>query len=100
MKTTKRLTNTTGLKFAFIPASNTKGNRIKITQTNFNKSVFVSGNRDLEPIDFICSVLDRIEIVNKYSLLVDNTQSNYYFFIYVPVQRHFFYVYFLTYTPS
>lgn len=77
---TKRLTNTTGLKFAFIPASNTKGNRIKITQTNCNKSVFVSGNNNLEPIDFICSILDKIELVNSYSLLVDNTQDKYYIF--------------------
>ncbi len=80
METTKRLTNTTGLKFTFIPATNTKGNRIKITQTNCNKSVFVSGNRNLEIIDFACSVLDRIEIVNNYSFLVDNTQGNYYIF--------------------
>lgn len=80
MKTTKRLTNTTGLKFTFIPATNTKGNRIKITQTNCNKSVFVSSSGNLEPIDFVCSVLDRIEIVNSYSFLVDNTQGNYYIF--------------------
>ena len=80
MKTTKKLTNTTGLKFTFIPATNTKGNRIKITQTNCNKSVFVSGSRNLEIIDFVCSVLERIEIVNSYSLLVDNTQGNYYIF--------------------
>jgi hypothetical protein len=80
MKTTKRLTNTTGLKFTFIPATNTKSNRIKITQTNYNKSVFVSGSRNLEIIDFACSVLDKIEIINKYSLLVDNTQDKYYIF--------------------
>lgn len=77
---TKRLTNTTGLKFAFIPPTNDKGSRIRITQMNCNKSVYVSGNRNLEPIDFICSVLDKIELINTYSLLVDNTQSNYYIF--------------------
>lgn len=77
MKNSKRLTNTTGLKVSFIPATNTQGDRFKLTQTNNKKSIVISGNLNLEIIDFICSVLDKIEIIESYSFLVDNTQNKY-----------------------
>ena len=80
MKTLKRLTNTTGLKVAFIPATNTKGNRFKITQTNDCKSVVINGNLDLEIIDFICSILEKIESIESYSICVDKTKKKYYLF--------------------
>lgn len=80
MVTSKRLTNTTGLKVAFIPATNTKGDRIRLTQMNCNKSVVISGNQNLEIQDFICSKLDAIDEIESYSILVDNTQKNYYIF--------------------
>jgi hypothetical protein len=75
MVTSKRLTNTTGLKVAFIPATNNKNDQFKITQTNFCKSVTISGNLDVRITDFICSVLDGIEDIKGYSLVVDNSQS-------------------------
>lgn len=80
MKTSKRLSNTMGLKVSFIPATDTKGNFYKITQTNNKKSVIISGNIDVEIIDFISNVLDRIDEVKNYSLVCDNTQSKYYLF--------------------
>lgn len=80
MEASKRLTNTTGLKIAFIPATNTQENRFKITQTNCNKSIVISGNLNVEIITFISNILDRIDEVKNYSLLCDNTQNKYYLF--------------------
>jgi len=80
MNNSKRLTNTTGLKVAFIPATNTTGDFFKITQTNCKKSIVINGNLDLEIIDFISLVLDKIDSIKSYSLCVDNTQSKYYLF--------------------
>lgn len=75
MKTSKRLTNTTGLKVAFIPQTNNNSNRYKITQLNNGKSVFIDGNLNVRIESFIASVLDKIDVVKSYSLLVDNTQN-------------------------
>jgi hypothetical protein len=77
MKNSKRLTNTTGLKITFIPATNTQGDKFRLTQTNSKKSITINGNLNLEIIDFICSVLDKIELIESYSFLVDNTQNKY-----------------------
>lgn len=75
---TKRQTNTTGLKVRFLPVTNTKGNRIRLTQTNDNKSVIISQPDNMEMLTYIFSILDKTDEVNNYSLLVDNTQNNYY----------------------
>ena len=80
MTTSKRLTNTTGLKVAFIPATNTQGDKFRLTQTNDKKSISINGNLNLEITDFICGVLDGIEEIESYSILVDNTQNKYYLF--------------------
>jgi hypothetical protein len=74
----KRQTNTTGLKVRFLPVTNTKGNRIRLTQTNDKKSVTISQPDNIEMLPYIFSVLDKLEEVASYSLLVDNTQDNYY----------------------
>jgi len=76
----KRLTNTTGLKVAFIPATNTQGDKFRLTQTNDKKSITINGNLNLEITDFICGVLDGIDEIESYSILVDNTQNKYYLF--------------------
>jgi len=80
MNNSKKLTNTTGLKVTFIPATNTQGDKFKLTQMNNKKSVFINGNLNLEITDFMCSVLDKIELIESYSLLVDNTQNKYFIF--------------------
>ena len=80
METTKRLTNTTGLKVAFIPQTNNNANRYKITQLNNGKSIFIDGNLNVRIESFIASVLDKIEALESYSLCVDNTQNKYYLF--------------------
>ena len=74
----KRLTNTTGLKIKFLPVTNTKGNRLKITQMNDNKSMTIPEPGNMEMLQYIFSILDKADEVNSYSLLVDNTQNNYY----------------------
>mgnify|MGYP003563868130 CR=1 FL=1 len=77
METSKRLTNSTGLKVSFIPQTNNNSNRYKITQLNNGKSVFIDGNLNVRIESFIASVLDKIEAVESYSLCVDNTQNKY-----------------------
>lgn len=74
----KRQTNTTGIKVKFLPATNEKPNRLKITQTNFDKSVIVANSEDV--LEFICRVLENTEEVRLFSLIVDNTQNDYYLF--------------------
>lgn len=77
MTTSKKLSNTTGLKVAFIPQTNYNENRYKITQTNNGKSIFIHGNLDVRIEDFIGCVLDSIDEIKSYSLVVDNTQNKY-----------------------
>lgn len=77
----KKQNNTTGLKVTFIPQTNTKPNLYKITQTNNKKSVFIDGNINIRIDDFIPTILDKMEELNSYSLLVDNTQDKHYLFV-------------------
>lgn len=76
----KRKQNTTGLKIAYLQPTNTKGGRYKITQMNLNKSVIISGNLNVEPIEFFSNVLNKVKEIKTFSLLVDNTQNNSYIF--------------------
>ncbi len=74
----KKLTNTTGLRIQFIPCTNTKGDRYKLTQTNNNKSVFINGNLNYNIQDVIANILEKIDLIESYSFLVDNTQDKYF----------------------
>jgi len=76
----KRKGNTTGIRVKFIPCTNTKPTRLKITQMNANKSVTISQPNNLELIDYVCLVLDGAREIESYSLLVDNTQNDSYIF--------------------
>ena len=80
MTVSKRLTNTTGLKVSFIPATNTTSDKFRITQTNCKKSITISGNINQEIVSFISGILDNINEIKSYSLVVDNTQNKYYLF--------------------
>lgn len=79
--TTKRQENSTGLKFKFIPQTNTKPSRYKVTQTNNNKSIFIDAQFNVEPLAHFVNIIDKLEEVESFSLLVDNTQNDYYLFI-------------------
>lgn len=77
----KRQTNTAGLKVKFLPATNEKPNRLRITQMNCGKSVTAYYNQTNNSIlEFVCNVLEGTEQVENFSLVVDNTQDDYYLF--------------------
>jgi ABC-type transporter lipoprotein component MlaA len=75
----KRITNTTGIKVQFLGATNNRGARIKIVQMNSKKSVYINPS-NLELINQVCEVLDSVELIESYNILIDNTQDNYYIF--------------------
>ena len=74
----KRNNNTTGLKIKYIGATDTKGSRIKFTQLNNNKSVTVSYNHKFDTLGLAVEILNRIDLLNGFNVIVDNTQNNYY----------------------
>jgi hypothetical protein len=77
----KRTQNRTGLKFKFLTATNNKNARYKVTQTNSNKSIFISSDFGNEaPLEYFSNVLETIDCINTFSLIVDNTQNDYYLF--------------------
>ena len=76
----KRKMNITSLKVKFLGATNLKGSRLSITQTNINKKIIIEQSKNLEAIDFFCSILEKIAFIKSYSLIVDNTQMNFYTF--------------------
>ena len=79
---TKRTTNVTALKFKFLPPTNTKGGRYKVTQTNTNESTIISAEFGSKtPIEGIESILNTHPEIENFSLLVDNTQSDSYYFV-------------------
>ena len=74
----KRQKNTTGLKIKYIGATDTKDNRIKFTQLNNNKSVTVSYNYKYDVLELTEEILNRIELIKAFSVIIDNSQNNYY----------------------
>ena len=77
----KRICNTTGLKVKYLPCTNTQPHRWKLTQTNYNKSVIISDIGRFAPIEFFCERLEQIEELENFSLLVDNSQEDFYLFV-------------------
>lgn len=76
----KRQNNTTALKVKFIPCTNTRPSKFKVTQLNTNKSIYIYDIGDNTPIDFFTSKLEGINEVENFSLIVDNSQNDYYLF--------------------
>ena len=74
----KRQKNTTGLKVKYIGATDTKDNRIKFTQLNNNKSVTVSYKYKFDMLELSEEILNRIELIKAFSVIIDNSQNNYY----------------------
>ena len=74
----KRICNTTGLKVKYLPCTNTQPHRWKLTQTNYNKSVIISDIGKFAPIEFFC---ERLEQIENFSLLFDNSQEDFYLFV-------------------
>lgn len=76
----KRTENTTGIKISHLSVTNNRGSRYKITQLNSGKSVVIDAHLPSEPTQYFCSILENIEIVNSFNLIIDNTQKNYFLF--------------------
>ena len=74
----KRQNNTTGLKVKYIGTTDTKGSRIKFTQLNNIKSVTVSYNHDFDVLGLAEEILNRIDLLKGFGVIIDNTQNNYY----------------------
>ena len=74
----KRQKNTTGLKVKYIGATDTKDSRIKFTQLNNNKSVTVSYNHKFDVLGLTEEILNRIELIKAFSVIIDYSQNNYY----------------------
>ena len=74
----KRQNNTTGLKIKYIGATDTEDSRIKFTQLNNNKSVTVPYNHNFEVLELTEEILNRIDLLKGFNVIVDNTQNNYY----------------------
>ena len=74
----KRQINTTGLKVKYIGATDTKGSRIKFTQLNNNKSVIISYNHKFNTLGLVEEILNHIDLLQGFSVIVDNTQNDYY----------------------
>ena len=77
----KRICNTTGFKVKYIPCTKTQPHRWKLTQTNNNKYIIISDIGQFAPIEFFCERLEQIEEIENFSLLVDNTQEDFYLFV-------------------
>ena len=76
----KRQDNCAGLKFKFLPVTNTRPSRYRVTQTNNGKSVIIGADFNIPPIEHFCNVLNGVEEIKSFSLIVDNTQNEYYLF--------------------
>ena len=74
----KRQKNTTALRVKYLGATDTKDNRIKFTQLNNNKSVTVSYNHKFDTLGLAEEILNRIDLLNGFNVIVDNSQNNYY----------------------
>ena len=74
----KRSNNTTALRVKYLGATDTKDNRIKFTQLNNTKSVIISYNHQFDTLGHAEEILNRIDLIKGFNVIVDNTQNNYY----------------------
>ena len=74
----KRQNNTTALRVKYLGATDTKGSRIKFTQLNNNKSVIISYNYKFRTSELAEEILNRIDLIKAFNVIVDNTQNDYY----------------------
>ena len=74
----KRSNNTTALRVKYLGATDTKGSRIKFTQLNNNKSVKISYNYKFNTLELTEEILNRIDLIKGFNVIVDNTQNDYY----------------------
>ena len=76
----KRKANLTGIRFKYLFSG--KG-KIKLTQTNNKETCFndFNDNHFDDTVNQVESILNEIKSIKEFHLMVDNTQSNYYYFV-------------------
>ena len=70
----KRQINTSAFKIKYLENSND----ITVTQLNLNKRVKIGSNYKYDTIELIERILDKIDKIEYYNLVIDNTQNKYY----------------------
>ena len=70
----KRQVNTSAFKFKYLANSS----EISVTQLNVNKRVKIGYNYKYDTIELIERILDKIDKIESYNLVIDNTQNEYY----------------------
>ena len=70
----KRQINTSAFKFKYLANSND----ISVTQLNLNKRVKIGYNDKYNTIELIQRILDKIDKIVSYNVVIDNTQNKYY----------------------
>ena len=70
----KRKQNTSAFKFKYLANSND----ISVTQLNLNKRVKIGYNYKYDTLGLIEKILDKIDKIVSYNVIIDNTQNNYY----------------------
>ena len=73
----KKTNNKTSLRIKFMPCTNTRGARLKITQLNSNKSCFIG----YSSMTWIQGILENLKEITSFSQIVDNTQTKYFDFV-------------------
>lgn len=74
----KRLNNTFSLKVKYLPMTNTKPTRIKITELNTLDSIII--NRDYEYQSGsiqVYALLEKVHFIKSFQHVIDNSQNNY-----------------------
>ena len=76
---TKRQINCTGIRVKFLGATNSKGSRLKFTQTNNNNSFIIGVDYRVYPLEQIEIILNKLDL-EGFNMVIDNTQNDYYLF--------------------
>ena len=70
----KRQINASAFKFKYLANSND----ITVTQLNVNKRVKIGYNYNYNTLELIERILDKIDRIVSYNIVIDNTQNTYY----------------------
>ena len=70
----KRQRNTSAFKLKYLANSND----ISVIQLNLNKRVKIGYNNKYDTLQLIERILDKIDKIVSYNLVIDNTQNNHY----------------------
>ncbi len=85
----KKVSNKTGVKVKFLGMTKNREPRIKITEMNSKKSKTFELPDNMTELEYAFSLLDTVEVVKEYCVMVDNTQQDY-FIILVETHHNYF----------